>query len=76
MAKKFNTIEERRAYWRQWYENNKHREDYKAADKATKKRIRADRREWYLEFKKRLSCKNCGVADYRVLDLHHRDKST
>lgn len=78
MAKRFNSVEERRAYWRQWYEKNKHREDYKAADKATKKRIRKERRAWYLDLKSKLKCegKDCGVSDFRVLDFHHRDPST
>lgn len=75
MPKKFASVEERRAYWKQWYENNKHREDYKAADRATKKRIRKERREWLQEIKKTLKCGRCGIDDYRVLDLHHRDPS-
>jgi hypothetical protein len=75
MPKKFATVEDRRAYWKQWYENNKHRPEYKAADKATKKRIRKERRDWYLEIKKSLSCERCGVKDFRVLDLHHKDPS-
>lgn len=75
MPKKFATVEERRAYWRQWYENNKHREDYKTADKATKKRIRKERREWFQELKKSFKCQRCGITDHRVLDLHHKDPS-
>jgi len=73
MVKRFESVEERRAYWRQWYENNKHRADYKAADKATKQRIRKERREWWAEYRKDFKCKNCGIADFRVLDFHHRD---
>jgi hypothetical protein len=75
MPKKFASVEERRAYWKQWYENNKHREDYKAYDRATKKRIRKERVEWFQEFKKTLKCNRCGIQDFRVLDLHHRDPS-
>lgn len=68
-------MEERRAYWRQWYANNKHREDYKIKDKATKKRVRSERRDWFQELKKTFKCKQCGIADHRVLDLHHIDPS-
>lgn len=70
MAKKFNSVEERRAYWRQWYENNKHREDYKKKDKATKYRIRKEKREWFIEYRKLLKCE---ISDWRVLDFHHID---
>lgn len=76
MPKKFVSAEERRAYWRQWYENNKHRADYKAADKATKKRIRKERVEWWKEYRKKFSCQSCGNNDFRVLDLHHVDRKT
>lgn len=73
MPKKFNSVEERRAYWRAWYENNKDREDYKASNKATKKRIKKERRSWYLELKSTLQCEYCKIDDFRVLDFHHRD---
>lgn len=73
MPKKFSSVEERRAYWREWYENNKHREDYKAADKATKKRLRKEKGVWLSEYKKTLTCKRCGINDFRVLDFHHQD---
>lgn len=73
MPKKFSSVEERRAYWREWYKKNKHREDYKAYDYATKKRIRKERRDWFFELKKTLSCERCSISDYRVLDFHHID---
>ena|SRR5579885_2089913 len=76
MPKKFNTVEERRAYWRDWYERNKHREEYKAYDRATKKRIRKERKEWYLDLKKELKCERCGIDDFRVLDFHHKDPAS
>lgn len=76
MSKSFKTVEERRAYWNAWYERNKHRPDYIAKDRATKKRIRIERREWFLELKKTLKCEHCGVQDHRVLDFHHKDASS
>lgn len=76
MPKKFNTPEERRAYWKQWYERNKHRSDYIAKDRATKKRIRIERREWFLNLKKTFKCENCSLNDHRVLDFHHLDPLT
>lgn len=76
MPKKFSSIEERRVYWKQWYENNKHREDYKTKDRATKKRIRKERRDWYFDLKKNLKCEKCGINDFRVLDFHHVDPAT
>lgn len=75
MPKKFNSIEERRAYWNEWHERNKHRKDYKEAQAITKKRIRKERREWFQELKKSLKCERCGIADWRVLDFHHSDPS-
>ena len=75
MPKKFDSVEARRAYWKQWYERNKHREDYKAYDRATKKRIRKERRAWYLDLKKELKCEKCGIDDFRVLDFHHKNPS-
>lgn len=73
MPKKFASVEERREYWRQWYENNKHRPDYIAKDRATKKRIRKDRKEWWDEYRKEFVCLRCKIDDPRVLDFHHLD---
>ena len=73
MGKKFNSVEERRSYWREWYQKNKHREDYKAKDIATKKRLRKERLEWWLEYKKQFKCERCKNDDTRVLDFHHED---
>lgn len=73
MPKKFATVEERRAYWKEWYERNKHREDYKAKDYATKVRICKERVDWFTEFKQSLKCCRCDLKDFRVLDFHHRD---
>jgi len=74
MPKKFASVEERRAYWNNWHENNKHREDYKKKQADTKRRIRKERRDWFQELKKDLTCSKCGIKDFRVLDFHHRDR--
>lgn len=73
MPKKFATVEERRAYWRNWYTNNKLRVDYKEKDYVTKKRIRKERVEWWNEYRKSFKCQRCENSDFRVLDLHHID---
>lgn len=75
MPKKFDSVEDRRAYWNEWYERNKHRKDYKAKDQATKKRIRKERRVWFQDLKKTLKCNKCPESDWRTLDFHHKDPS-
>ena len=75
MPKKFTSVEERRVYWNNWYKNNKHRPDYIAKDRATKKRLRKERKEWWDEYRKEFVCKRCGIDDPRVLDFHHTDPS-
>jgi hypothetical protein len=76
MPKSFKSVEERRAYWREWYSRNKHREDYKEKHLETKSRIMKEKGKWWTEFKKTLKCKNCLNDDFRVLEFHHRDSST
>lgn len=73
MAKKFSSDDERRAYWRAWYQNNKHRSDYKAKNRATSTRIRKERNLWWNEYRQTLKCFNCSESDYRCLDFHHLD---
>ncbi len=75
MPKKFANVEERRAYWNEWYERNKNREDYKESQSETKIRIRKERREWFQGLKKTLKCNRCPESDWRVLDFHHKDPS-
>ena len=38
--------------------------------KDSKKRIRKNRNK-LIDYKKTLSCKSCGLEDYRVLEFHH-----
>lgn len=71
MSKRFASVEERRAYWRLWYSKNKHRPDYKAKDKSTKKRIRLERQKWWVEYKKTLKCSQCDENHPACLDFHH-----
>ena len=38
--------------------------------------IKAARKRWmreFIEYKRTLSCMDCGISDHRVLDFHHRD---
>ncbi len=74
MPKKFANEEERRKYWNAWHEKNKsNNENYKTHMKDTKVRLRDEKRAWYFEYKKMLSCDICNVQDYRVLEFHHKD---
>lgn len=70
---KFDSAEERRAYHREWYAQNKHRESVKNQKRETRRRLYQERKEWFAELKKNLVCKKCGIDDFRVLDFHHRD---
>jgi hypothetical protein len=49
------------------YEKNKQ----KYIDKA--KVFTQSIKEWFIEYKKTLNCKECGEDRYWVLDFHHRD---
>ena len=73
MPKKFASVEERRAYNRDWYSKNKDKESLKIHQKETAKRIRKDRRDWFQDLKKTFKCEKCGIQDHRVLDFHHTD---
>lgn len=55
--------------------NKKHYINNKTKYKQKAKKHRAVLREWYIEFKKQLSCLNCGESDWRCLDHHHKDPS-
>ena len=47
------------------------RNECKPCRVEVRKKIRLERREEFLVYKKTLSCVNCGHSDYRVLDFHH-----
>lgn len=71
MSKKFSSVEERRAYMKNWYDRNKNKESLKIHQKETAKRIRKERQVWFQEFKKTLTCSRCPEKDWAVLDFHH-----
>ena len=39
-----------------------------------RQRRRVERKEWFIQFKKTLSCSKCGDNRWYVLDFHHKDK--
>lgn len=74
--------EKRQSYQKQYSERNrdllrrKSRDHYcnnKHNYTVRQKRMRHDRGEWLLNFKRNLSCVRCGETHPRCLDFHHRD---
>lgn len=59
------SIEEKRAYDREWYKNN--REKRYKSNSDNKKRIKA----WFDGYRDSLSCVECGESDSSCLDFHH-----
>jgi hypothetical protein len=39
----------------------------------TKNIWRKNNKDWIDDLKKEMSCKKCGISDYRILDFHHRE---
>jgi hypothetical protein len=75
---------DRREYHQRWYQE--HKEAEKARSRARYRQNPKDRlvsnerykkylRDLINEHKKAGACIRCGIADYRVLDFHHRDPS-
>jgi hypothetical protein len=62
--------EQKAAYLRQYYQE--HSDQY--IEKTLQRQWSS--REFVLQLKKELSCSRCGIADWRVLDFHHIDRST
>jgi len=58
-----------KAYHAKWYKKNKKKVD------EQKKKLRAERVEWFEGLKADLSCEKCGFAHPAALDFHHRDPS-
>lgn len=63
--------EDRLAYAKKHYENNK--EYYKTKTRKLNKENKAKNLIWLREFLVKNGCKNCGINDFRVLQFHHRD---
>ncbi|MCK9429018.1 MAG: hypothetical protein M0R17_03270 [Candidatus Omnitrophica bacterium] len=51
----------------------KYYQDHKIEEKNTRKTYENGIREWYIDLKKTLSCKNCRDDRWYVLDFHHVD---
>jgi len=53
------------------YRRNKCKHCYR----ATKNQLREKYRQWIINYKKKQKCSKCDIADYRVLEFHHKDKN-
>ncbi len=78
----YKNSEKKREYQKQWYQENKReiearrRERYRQNPekrRAKDERYRKGLRDFIDDLKKAGACIRCGIADYRVLDYHHRD---
>jgi hypothetical protein len=43
----------------------------KSCYRVTKQKLANKYRQWLIDYKKKHKCSECGIADYRVLELHH-----
>ena len=73
MNKKTASVEERRAYDRQWYADQN--SESRSKKRALTERRRRKNKEWIHEQKRKSGCIECGERDSIVLDFHHRDSS-
>lgn len=48
-----------------------HYQKCKDCKRLVRKTRRKNTREWLDEYKKDLSCENCGFSDFRALEFHH-----
>ena len=64
----FKEVSRRREYKREWYSKNKHTE--KNSVKKRKRKIK----EWFKEYKIKLSCSKCGENHPATIDFHHKGK--
>lgn len=62
--------EQKTTYNRQYYQDN----SMSMLEHARKRQ--GQTRDFVEQLKVGLSCKRCGINDWRVLDFHHRDKQT
>jgi hypothetical protein len=67
----FKTVEELRAYNRDYYQRNRQHLLAKQAEKN--KRLRAKQRQWLIDYKKGLACVRCGENHPATLQFHHRN---
>ena len=61
----YKHLEKQREAQRKWWSDNKERENKKRHVK------REQRRKWFREYKRKLSCVRCGEHHIACIDLHH-----
>jgi len=64
-------LDRRRRRWREWYHRNKHDQFKKEYFRRTTRRAKA--RAWLDNYKRGLSCAECGFSNPVALDFHHTD---
>ncbi|MGI8654336.1 MAG: hypothetical protein ACR2LC_03860 [Pyrinomonadaceae bacterium] len=70
----YKTVEEVRAYGRDYYQRNRERLLQKQAEKNRK--FAEKRRQWLVAFKSRLKCVRCGESHPATLTFHHTNPSS
>ena len=65
----FKNPEQRRKYRREWYSKNK------KSERAHIKRRKAEIREWFKDYKKKLKCSKCNESHPATIDFHHHKKN-
>lgn len=63
----YKHIEDRRESRRRWYRNNKEKEMKKARERERKIA------EWYINYKLKLGCSQCGENHPACIEFHHKD---
>src|SRR2546429_5758865 len=69
----FKTVEEIRAYNRDYYQRNRERLLRQQAEKN--RRFAEKRLRWLVNYKSSLSCTRCGESHPATLTFHHRERS-
>lgn len=70
----YKNPEERRAYRKKWYAENRNKEIEGA--KLRKKDLQQRNRDFVNQHKVQSKCKICGESEVVCLDLHHRDNES
>jgi len=62
--------ERNRSYQKKWYEANKE------TQYARLRKVKSDKKQWFLDIKKELKCCQCAENHIATLDFHHIDPMT